>query len=217
MSNCQDMEKQQTKSDREAYPKGNRPMQGGKANRILEAAKSCFLNYGFKKTSMSDIASQANMSRPALYLHFDNKETIFCALVEQLHEQTLSQAATVLKKEESLSDRVRQAFECHSVALFSLVANSTHGDELIDINGKVAAEITRASVAKFVQLLAQVLKESEVNQEIQLKNLDLTSLQAAELLVNSSHGLKEAATSVEDYRIKLQQLIKMFEQATMVQ
>ncbi|WP_019505400.1 TetR/AcrR family transcriptional regulator [Pleurocapsa sp. PCC 7319] len=203
MSECQDMKENTTNEN----PKDS------KADRILEAAKSCFLNYGFKKTSMSDIAKQAKMSRPALYLHFDNKETIFCALVEQLQQQTLSQAEIVLQPEGKIGDRLKQAFECHSVELFSLVANSTHGNELIDINGKVAAEINRASVDKFIQLLAQALEESEVNQEIRLKNLDLTSLQAAELLVNSSHGLKQAATSVEDYRVKLKQIIRVFEKA----
>ena len=188
--------------------------ESSKRDQILAAAQKCFVNYGFKKTSMSDIARASNMSRPALYLDFENKEAIFCALVEQLHQSTLSQAETALKQPGKISERIFQAFESRMIALFSLVINSIHGDELTDINSKVASEINRAAMARFTQLLAQTI-ETAVNQnEIQLTNLDLSPLQAADLLVNSAHGLKEAATSVEDLQTRLQHLLRLFAQAT---
>jgi AcrR family transcriptional regulator len=37
---------------------------------IIEAATGIFLRYGFKKTSMADLASAAGLSRQALYLYF---------------------------------------------------------------------------------------------------------------------------------------------------
>ena len=40
---------------------------------ILKSAFQAFATYGFKKTSMDDIAKGAGMSRPAVYLHFKNK------------------------------------------------------------------------------------------------------------------------------------------------
>ena len=52
-----------------------------KQQAILEAAWMAFSTYGFRKTSMDDIAKGAGMSRPALYLHFKNKDAIFRALV----------------------------------------------------------------------------------------------------------------------------------------
>ena len=58
-----------------------------KAQTILESAWQAFSAYGFRKTSMDDIARGAGMSRPAVYLHFRNKEAIFTALVEAYYRQ----------------------------------------------------------------------------------------------------------------------------------
>ena len=47
---------------------------------ILGAARWCFLNFGFSKTSFEDIAKRANLSRTLLYRIFKNKEDIFVAV-----------------------------------------------------------------------------------------------------------------------------------------
>ena len=41
---------------------------------ILAAALKCFLQFGYAKTSMDDVAKEANLSRPLIYLKFKNKE-----------------------------------------------------------------------------------------------------------------------------------------------
>src|SRR5262245_66236227 len=48
--------------------------------RILTAARWCFLNFGFAKTSFEDIAKRANLSRTLLYRIFKDKEDIFRAV-----------------------------------------------------------------------------------------------------------------------------------------
>jgi AcrR family transcriptional regulator len=45
-------------------------MSDDKRTRILAAARSVFLRYGFKRVNMNDIADAAGVSRPALYLLF---------------------------------------------------------------------------------------------------------------------------------------------------
>ena len=56
----------------------------GKKKRIIGAAKSVFLKYGYRRVTMSDIASAAEMSRPALYLVFSRKEDVFGGVVREL-------------------------------------------------------------------------------------------------------------------------------------
>src|SRR5262245_66402576 len=48
--------------------------------KILTAARWCFLNFGFSKTSLDDIAKRANISRTLLYRTFKDKEEIFTAV-----------------------------------------------------------------------------------------------------------------------------------------
>ena len=48
--------------------------------KILTAARWCFLNFGFAKTALEDIAKRANLSRTLLYRIFKDKEEIFQAV-----------------------------------------------------------------------------------------------------------------------------------------
>lgn len=49
-------------------------------SKILLAARWCFLNFGFAKTSIEDIARRANLSRTLLYRVFKDKEDVFTAV-----------------------------------------------------------------------------------------------------------------------------------------
>jgi AcrR family transcriptional regulator len=47
---------------------------------ILEGALHCFLSFGFSKTSMEDVAKEAGVSRPLVYLKFGNKDALFAGV-----------------------------------------------------------------------------------------------------------------------------------------
>jgi AcrR family transcriptional regulator len=49
---------------------------------IIEAAIRLILRQGYDKSSMSDIAEEVGLSRGLLYLHFENKEALFKAVIE---------------------------------------------------------------------------------------------------------------------------------------
>jgi TetR/AcrR family acrAB operon transcriptional repressor len=54
-----------------------------RAGRILDAAARLIAHYGYDKTTMSDVAHEAGVSKGALYLHWDSKEALFEALFER--------------------------------------------------------------------------------------------------------------------------------------
>lgn len=49
--------------------------------RILDAAAQLIIHYGYDKTSVSDIAAAAGISKGAIYLHFASKDDLFEALL----------------------------------------------------------------------------------------------------------------------------------------
>lgn len=53
-------------------------------NDILNAGYRLFAEHGFEKTSMSMIAKQLNISKPALYYHFLSKEIIIDVLFDEI-------------------------------------------------------------------------------------------------------------------------------------
>jgi AcrR family transcriptional regulator len=52
-----------------------------RAQRILSAAERLIVHYGFDKTTVSDIAREAGVSKGAIYLHYASKESLFEALM----------------------------------------------------------------------------------------------------------------------------------------
>lgn len=51
--------------------------------RILSAAAVLIMRQGYDKTTMSDVADEAGVSRGVVYLHFDGKEILFEALIQR--------------------------------------------------------------------------------------------------------------------------------------
>lgn len=49
--------------------------------RILAAANDLFVHYGYDKTTVSDIASRAGVSKGTIYLHFESKDALLEGLI----------------------------------------------------------------------------------------------------------------------------------------
>src|SRR5689334_21258020 len=49
---------------------------------ILEAAKNVFSEQGYELATMDDIAERAGTTKRTVYAHFENKETLFAAMVD---------------------------------------------------------------------------------------------------------------------------------------
>lgn len=58
-------------------------MESTRQERVLAVALEVFGRYGFRKTSMDEVARAADISRQGLYSYFANKEALFRAAVRQ--------------------------------------------------------------------------------------------------------------------------------------
>jgi AcrR family transcriptional regulator len=65
--------------------------QAARREHILDAAELCFARSGFHRTTMQDIAREANVSLGALYVYFASKEALIAGIAERdrakLHDQ----------------------------------------------------------------------------------------------------------------------------------
>ena len=61
-----------------------------KRDAVFDVASVVFAQYGFRRTTMNDIAKSVGISRPALYLMFENKEDLFQGLAAHRLEQAIA-------------------------------------------------------------------------------------------------------------------------------
>lgn len=57
-----------------------------KSRLVLQAARSCFLELGYDRTSMDLIAQKAGVSKATVYAHFESKEALLYGLIEEEFE-----------------------------------------------------------------------------------------------------------------------------------
>lgn len=68
-----------------------------KRDEILEVARAAFLELGYERTSMAEIATRVGGSKATLYGYFASKEALFLATIERLAEQYISPALEQLE------------------------------------------------------------------------------------------------------------------------
>lgn len=181
-----------------------------KRTQILVAARKCFLIYGYKRTVMEDIARIAQVSRPALYLQFENKEAIFRTLIEQIHTDALNTAKAALQSKKPIHDRLQLAFKSRFVDPLKLAQVGEHGDELFEIQHGVATDIAREVESQFQALLIQTIEEAAARGELDLARLGWSAEDSALLLIQAARGLKSHPREMAHYQQRLQQLIQLF-------
>ncbi len=167
-----------------------------KRESILSAAQTQFSRYGFRRTSMEDIAKETGVSRASLYSHFENKEEIFRTLSAQLQERSLEAAEARLKDEASTPDvsaRVEAALLARLTPFLEVVAQSAHGSEIYDENSRLCGELVLASSERFLGMLTTAMAAAARSGEIDLKSAGLTAPAAAELIHLAATGLKQSA------------------------
>lgn len=171
-----------------------------KTQRILDAALPVFCRYGYRKTSMLDIAQAADMSRAALYLHFKNKEDVFRAGSERAHASVMAQVAAALAEPGPVFTRIETALLAFQQGLMADISASAHGQELFDANMTLAADITLSARASLAASLAGALEQAEAAGDIALRRVGATAAQVAALLVASMDGIKHTQGGGEALR-----------------
>lgn len=77
---------------------------------ILEAARKLFQRYGYKKTTMDEIARDAGITKPTVYTYFSGKKDILVSLVEWEGQKVLSKGLEVLDEKASVIEQLDSMF-----------------------------------------------------------------------------------------------------------
>ena len=88
------------------------PDEAGRRDAVLESALLTFARYGYRKTSMEEVARTARISRPGLYFLFESKKDLFRTAVTRAIEQDLAAAEeTLADSGKPLRERLIGAFD----------------------------------------------------------------------------------------------------------
>lgn len=176
-----------------------------KKARVLEAAESVFLRFGYRRTTMGDLAAAAGLSRPALYLVFCNKEEVFEAVLRSFTARTLEEIRQGLDARPTPLEKLRFAFELWAVRPFGFFEASPELREPLHGGLAFAKGAIDQAVADFEALLVDILGPLGAAAPAKALSPD----QIARVLTRAVHGFKESAKDPEELRAMIEGLLAM--------
>ncbi len=179
-----------------------------KTEAILAAAFDVFARYGFRRTSMADIAQAANMSRPALYQHFSGKDDIARTMVAKFFEDAELNVQRALEEQGAPAEVLERAFRAKGGASVKVMMESPHGQELMDAGISVAADLSAQGMGRLRALFAAWMSREAASGRIVLD--DDAGDMAASMLAALEAGKGE---TYEDYEAHLVRIARVFGRA----
>ena len=162
---------------------------------VLEAALAVFARYGYARTGMAQIAREAGVSRPALYLWFANKPALFQALADYLKARALAAAESAWTDGAALEANLEAVILAKDLPLYRLLHASPHGAELMAVDAGVTNATARALDDGFADILSRRIATQT--------GLDLSAFDGAEgfgaALAMIAAGLKHEARDEAAY------------------
>jgi AcrR family transcriptional regulator len=173
-----------------------RPGDDARRRKLLDAALTVFLRYGFRKTSMDEVARAAQVSRQGLYLHYATKEELFRATVQHTLEGALA-AATAALADSSLRLEVRlvRAFDETTGRFVGMLGPGA--SDLTEVGGDIIAPLVSDFDTQFLEALTRALRASGLMAAY--KASGLTARQLSDTLQATARGLKHGCASREAF------------------
>ena len=105
--------------------------------RIIDAAVDLFAELGYGDTGLSEILQRAEVTKGAFYYHFDGKEAVASAIIEEGFQKVRGAADTVIESSgPALENVIRATF---------VVAGVVESDKAVRVGKQLAQSLTQVS------------------------------------------------------------------------
>ncbi|MBO0853189.1 MAG: TetR/AcrR family transcriptional regulator [Nocardia sp.] len=173
---------------------GTHTTDGSRREQVLAAALDTFVRYGYRKTSMEDVARAADISRPGLYLMFGSKQQLFATAVTHALDGSIAAVTQILTDlTRPVRDRLLDAFDQWTGRYIGTMSREVNAlvEEYRDLLGPIVTDYP----AQFAALVETALAGSP--------NTAPRSAAIAQTLISTSIGIKQQVTTRAEFRERL--------------
>lgn len=177
----------------------------GMRENIVSAATEVFSRYGFKKTSMEDIARALRMGKSSIYYYFKGKEEIFQAVVDREANLLRVKVKEILESGLPVTEKLRSYVKMR----MDLIKHLSNYMEILKNDDLMNLELTEKFRKKYddeeITIVKQMLEEGINRNEFKVKDLNLsalaivTAMKGLEIpLVTSTMGVESLNMVIDD-------------------
>ena len=132
---------------------GTRVRMTGKERReqLLDVGRRLFAERGFEATSIEEVASRANVSKPVVYEHFGGKEGLYAVVVDREMQNLLDRVTGALT-----AGHPRELLEQAALALLGYIEQQTDGFRILVRDSPVTS-----TTGNFSSLIGDIASQVE--------------------------------------------------------
>src|SRR5260370_15811922 len=164
-----------------------------KPNAIVLAALELFTRYGYRKTSIDDIAQAAQVAKRTVSLHFENKAAVFLAILEYLAGQVRQRCAAAERAGGTVVDRLTGLLDAYFGMGFEVFSKSEHMPELEETFSKLARSRISDLNTEYQERLARFLRSLQKAGDAAAPPHGLTLDEIVYILFRAAEGAKHDA------------------------
>ncbi|MET4780393.1 TetR/AcrR family transcriptional regulator [Glaciihabitans sp. UYNi722] len=159
---------------------------------VLNSALVTFARFGYRKTSMEEVAKAARISRPGLYFLFASKEDLFRAAVSQALEEDIAEVGRILEQSDrSLRARLLDSFDRWAGRYIGPMTRDIAS--VIEDNPALLGGIVESFPRRFADLVTNAIAA-------QVTNLDRGAAVAlTQTMISTAIGIKYQVDNREQY------------------
>jgi len=135
------------------------PDESATVGQLLDAALDRFAQHGYAKTTMSDIAEAAGLSRTSLYKHYRAKDEIFNALSQRMNQRARNAVLAAAAAPGSAEERLTGVIHARVGWVYELLHAAPFGRELINEKNRICGGHILATNDSLEQLLAGLMRQ----------------------------------------------------------
>jgi len=163
---------------------------------VLEAALGRFAQFGYRKTSMDDVARAAGISRPGLYFLFNSKEELFRAAVSQAVNADVDAVAGILDApDRPLRRRLLDSFDRWAGRYVGPAALDLAA--VIDDNPGLLGSLVVSAPKRFAELITHAIAAEFTDRD------QAFARDVSRTLISTSIGIKYQVKTRSAYRKRL--------------
>jgi AcrR family transcriptional regulator len=149
---------------------------------IVDVARKIFTRYGFRKTTMEEIAAASRKGKSSIYYYFPSKEDIFRAVVEKEASELKVQLAKTISTDDPPVDKLKAyiLFRLHHVRTLGNFYAALNEEYLTHMG--FILEIRKKFDQDELQAVREILEEGLADGSFQINNSKIGAIAIATMM-----------------------------------
>lgn len=172
-----------------------------KEEQFTARALDVFLHYGYRKTSLDEVANAVELSRQTLYQRYGSKKNLFTSILRNYMDLNLIRIEKEMKnKSYSIREKLLLIIEIWSKHYLTSIKKSPHAKEILAESNELIGGYYGKKTKELLKIIAAELNNHDIS--ALYTDINISAEQLARVFFSSVEGLLEKC---DDYKALLKE------------